>query len=90
MSSDNFVLGDYNVSCHECGRKKKASQMKMHWQGYLVCPAHWEPRHPQDFVGTAPAESKPSIVQLPSDTFIDDGNPTAEPYVPPGWDDPTS
>ena len=90
MSADYFVLGDYNAVCFECGRKKKASQLKKHWRGYLVCSEHWEARHPQDFVGPAPQESKPELVQLPTDTFIDDGNPIAVPFTPPGWDDPTS
>jgi hypothetical protein len=48
--ADHLELGDWNVVCFECGCKRKASGMKKHWQGYYVCPEHWEPRHPQDFV----------------------------------------
>lgn len=48
--ADYLSLGDWNASCFQCGRKRKASTMKKHWQGYYVCPEHWEPRHPQDFV----------------------------------------
>lgn len=43
-------LGDWNAVCFECGCKRKASELKRHWQGYYVCPEHWEPRQPQDFV----------------------------------------
>jgi len=48
--NDHLVLGDWNAVCYECGRKQKASTMKRHWQGYYLCPDHWEPRQPQDFV----------------------------------------
>lgn len=48
--TDCYVPGDFNATCFECGRKFKASQLKKHWQGYFVCPDHWEIRHPQDFV----------------------------------------
>ena len=47
--ADYLALGDWNCVCYECGRKRKASQMKKHWQGYWVCPEHWEPRQQQDF-----------------------------------------
>lgn len=45
-----WAKGDYNAVCYECGRKFKASELRRHWQGYFVCPEHWEPRQPQDFV----------------------------------------
>jgi len=48
--ADFLNLGDWNTQCYQCGRKRKASTMKKHWQGYWVCSEHWEPRHPQDFV----------------------------------------
>lgn len=48
--ADYLALGDWNAVCYECGRKRKASTLKKHWQGYFVCPEHWEPRHTQDFV----------------------------------------
>lgn len=48
--ADYLELGSWNVQCYQCGRKRKASMMKKHWQGFWVCPEHWEARHPQDFV----------------------------------------
>jgi len=48
--ADYLELGDWNVACSMCGRKFKASQMVKNWQGMWRCPAHNEPRHPQDFV----------------------------------------
>lgn len=49
VTNDRFVPGDWNAACYRCGRKRKASEMKKQWQGYYVCPEHWEPRHPQEF-----------------------------------------
>ena len=49
-NADYLALGDWNATCFQCGNKRKASTMRRHWQGYWVCPEHWEPRHPQDFV----------------------------------------
>ncbi len=48
--ADYLDLGNWNAVCWECGRKRKASELARNWQGYYVCPEHWEPRQPQDFV----------------------------------------
>lgn len=51
MARDNrtkFISGDYNLICHVCGAKIKASQSRLRWDGVLVCPEDWEPRHPQE------------------------------------------
>lgn len=48
--ADYYAAGDWNAMCFRCGRKRKASTLKKQWQGYYVCPEHWEPRQPQDFV----------------------------------------
>ena len=58
--ADYYAPGDWNAACYRCGAKRKASTMKRHWQGYWVCPEHWEPRHPQDFVkGVVDVQSVP-------------------------------
>ena len=68
--ADYLALGDYNCVCYECGRKRKASTMKRHWQGYWVCPEHWEPRQTQDFVRNVPDVITPPWAQpMPADTF---------------------
>ncbi len=68
--ADHLALGDWNVVCYECGRKRKASMMKRHWQGYFVCPEHWEPRQPQDFVrGIEDIQTPPWTQPMPSDQF---------------------
>lgn len=48
--ADYLELGDWNAVCFRCGRKQKAGWMMRQWQGYWVCPEHWEARQPQDFV----------------------------------------
>lgn len=69
--ADFLSLGDWNTVCYECGHKFKASTMRKHWQGYWVCPEHWEARHPQDFVKGVPDNPTPTWVQPePADTFV--------------------
>lgn len=69
--ADYLELGDWNTVCYECGRKFKASQLKRHWQGYYVCPKHWEPRQPQDFVrGVQDVQTPPWTQPMPADSFV--------------------
>lgn len=70
--ADNLELGDWNAVCWECGRKFKASQLLRHWQGYYLCPEHWEPRQPQDFVRGVPDKPAAPWIQQPSDEFVAD------------------
>jgi hypothetical protein len=75
--ADYWKAGDWNVVCFECGRKRKAGELLKHWQGYYVCPEHWEARQPQDFVRALPDQQTPPWVQpMPADLFrgICDGN----------------
>ncbi len=65
-----WAPGDWNAQCFECGHKRKASYLVKHWQGYWVCPEHWEPRHPQDFVKSVnDDQSVPFSQPQPADTF---------------------
>lgn len=69
--ADYLSLGDWNAVCYQCGRKRKASQMKKYWEGYYVCPEHWEPRQAQDFVRGVPDNmSTPWAQPFPTDLFI--------------------
>lgn len=69
--ADFFEDGGWNCVCYQCGRKRKASMMKRHWQGYWVCPEHWEPRQPQDFVRSVPDVQTPPWAQpMPADIFV--------------------
>lgn len=50
LKEDKFVPGAWNAICDRCGRKRKSTELRRTWQGYYVCEAHFEERHPQDFV----------------------------------------
>lgn len=62
--------GDYNAVCWECGSTRKFSELKKHWKGYYVCPEHWEPRHPQDFVRGIPDRQAVPHSQPQEDTLL--------------------
>lgn len=68
--ADFWDPGQWNTVCYECGRKRKAGTLKRHWQGYYVCPEHWEARQPQDFARGVPDTQLPPWVQpMPADLF---------------------
>lgn len=69
MAGTYYADGDWNALCWECGRKRKGSELKRNWKGYYVCPEHWEPRHPQDFVRGVPDNQSPPYTQ-PDTTII--------------------
>ena len=82
MIKDHFVPGDHNAICFECGRKKKASELVRHWQGYYVCPEHWEPRHHQDFVRGVQDRQEAPWVQHQIDAFVAMCEPNDQCAVP--------
>lgn len=80
--------GDWNAVCFECGRKFKASELKRSWKGYYVCPTHWEPRQPQDFVRgipdnpSVPWVQSPVMIEVP--TCFPNGRSAVPGYATPG------
>ncbi len=48
--SPGYDAGNHWLTCDVCGCHVRSAQAKKTWQGYVVCPDDWEPRHPQDFV----------------------------------------
>ena len=69
--ADYLSLGDWNATCSECGRKRKASALVKNWQGKYRCPEHNEQRQPQDFVkGTKDVQTVP-WAQPPTDIEIE-------------------
>lgn len=81
--ADYYESGGFNAVCYECGRKRKASMLKLHWQGYYVCPEHWEPRQPQDFVRSIPDNMTPPWAQpMPADVFSPSCTPSGSSGVP--------
>lgn len=68
--ADYLALGDWNVACSMCGRKRKASEMVKNWQGLYRCKEHNEPRQPQDFVKAVPDIQTPPFTQESGETFV--------------------
>lgn len=75
MSRDYLDLGDWNAACAECGRKRKASELKrlppgVPGAGMYVCPEHWDARHPQEFVRGIPDKPAAPWVQQQTDSGL--------------------
>ena len=51
---ETYVPGDWAAICDQCGMKYKASQLRKRYDGFMVCSADWETRHPQEFVRAVP------------------------------------
>ena len=68
--NDFLDLGNWNARCDRCGRKMKGSDLVETWQGFQVCPEHWEPRQPQDFVRSIQEDPTPPFVRNPAEIFI--------------------
>ena len=60
----------------------KGSQLQLTWQGYRVCPEHWEPRQPQDFVRAIVEHPTPPFVRNPADTYVGICTPNGRTAIP--------
>jgi hypothetical protein len=70
---DYYDKGNYNVICHRCGQKFKATEWKEEWNGLHVCYYCWEARQPQDFVkGLTDDQSVPVASPRGELKFVDD------------------
>lgn len=67
--SNKYKPGDHLVTCDRCGFTIYGSESKKTWDGLIVCPDDWEPRHPQDFVRAKPDNQS-----------VADARPAPEPY----------
>ena len=71
MSTGYYKKGSWKFICEVCGQQHKAEQMRKRWDGAIVCPRDWEPRHPQDFVrGVKDTPSVPISRPEAPDQFI--------------------
>lgn len=66
---DYLALGEWNIACSMCGRKRKSSELVKNWQGMWRCPEHNDERHPQDFVRAVPDVQTVPYAQIPTNTF---------------------
>jgi len=73
--ADYFKPGDWNAICDSCGYKYKASELRLRWDGFRVCPKDFELRHPQDLLrGVKDKQSTPWSRPEPADVFVDAGS----------------
>lgn len=81
--ADYLELGDWNTVCYMCGFKRKASTLLRYWQGFYVCPEHWEIRQPQDFVRSVnDVQTPPWSQPAPADLFAPMCTPNGTSAVP--------
>ncbi|MGZ5799245.1 MAG: hypothetical protein ACXWJZ_01270 [Burkholderiaceae bacterium] len=79
MENDNFILGDSNSICDECGFKYKRSQLKKRWDGALVCTKDFELRHPQDSIKLKPERNNVKDARVePEPHYVQIGENTAD------------
>lgn len=82
MSKDRYIKGDWNAICDVCGFEYKASELRLRWDGYLVCPEDWESRHAQDFIRTVKDDqSVPWTRPEGTDTFQEPTCTTREAFA---------
>lgn len=73
--ADYLELGTWNVACAECGRKRKAHEMRQLPPGvpgggmYVCFPEHWNMRQPQDYVRGVPDKMAAPYVQQQVETY---------------------
>ena len=78
--ADYLELGDWNAACAQCGRKRKASEMRQLPAGvpgggmYVCYPEHWDFRQPQDFVRGIPDKMAAPWTQQQVDSFTELGD----------------
>lgn len=66
-----YKPGSWNALCDICGFKHKSDELRLRWDGLMVCNKDWETRHPQDLI-RVPTDN-PSVPWSrgePSDSFI--------------------
>lgn len=50
--------GEWKAVCDSCGLFFKSSDLKLRWDGLMVCQRDWETRHPQELIRAIPDQQK--------------------------------
>jgi hypothetical protein len=70
-SKSSYDPGQWQCICDQCGREYKSNELKLRWDGLMVCSDDWEPRQPQDYVhGVADIQAPPWVRPEPADQFV--------------------
>lgn len=75
-SNATDVPSHYEI-CDRTGFKLPRGTLKREWNGVMVRPQSWEPRHLQDFVRSTPDAQKGSPRPEQTDVFIQDNDQVA-------------
>lgn len=59
MKTTWWKQSSWDAICDSCGLKFKADQLRLRWDGLMVCDADWETRHPQDLIRPIPDQPAP-------------------------------
>jgi hypothetical protein len=78
MAKNYYRSGDNNLTCDVCGKKIKASESRLRWDGFQVCRDDWEERQPQDFVRARADKISVPVVRPQAPTPFN---------IPKGWQD---
>lgn len=71
MKNTWWKSGEWNSLCDVCGFKYKNNELRLRWDGLMVCSKDWEMRHPQDLIRPLPAEAAPQWTRSESeDQFV--------------------
>jgi hypothetical protein len=65
------IPSNYEI-CDRTGFRVPRGTLKREWNGLMVRPQSWEPRHPQDFVRATSDRQRGSPRPEQTDTFIAD------------------
>lgn len=68
---DYLDLGNWNALCDVCGFKFKANELRKRWDGFMVCEADYEERHPQDLIRIRPErQAAPWVRPVPDAQYV--------------------
>lgn len=68
--TDEYRPGKWKAICDSCGFEFFNDELRDRWDGFKVCKADWEPRHPQEFLRNVPESTIPWSRPEPADIFI--------------------
>lgn len=81
MRTTWYTAGEWKAVCDRCGFHFRNTQLKLEWDGLMVCNGCWEPRHPQDMI--RPIPDSPALPWTRPDPAA--GNADLESYVQSGF-----
>lgn len=69
-----YQSGDPRFICDVCGFEYRLSERRRRWDGLIVCPEDWEPKHGQDLKPPKIFDSKPIMdARPPPEDILKDG-----------------